>query len=397
MPCTHDLIIVGGGLVGSTLACALAKQTNLQIAILESQPSPPSFISSAYHHRVSAISLASQRFFESLGVWNTILNHRVSPFSAISVWDADGAAIHFDGADIAEKQLGFIIENNLIQHTLFEKIKTYSTITWMPSTSVMDCYEKDDGIELITNDEKKWSAKLIIAADGAQSRLREKAGIEVDQHDYQATAIVANLETACPHQSIARQVFLETGPLAFLPLEDPAWSSMVWSLPKEQAQRLMASHSDDFTKALTKAFTYLGEIKHCSERHAFPLVRQQAKNYVKPRIALAGDAAHSIHPLAGQGVNMGLMDAAALTEIIVDEIKKGKDFSRFSALRRYERSRKAENFPMMAAIDLIKEGFGNSKKPVPFFRKCGLKTINHFSWSKKLIVRYASAHSLMKF
>lgn len=395
----YDILIVGGGMVGSTLACMLAQQTSLSIAILEAKVPIHSWSPSHYHHRVSAIALSSQRIFKALQVWDTIKNKRVSPFTKIHVWDAAGQGkIDFDCKDITESVLGFIIENNLIQSALEEKLEKLKgtsqidapQIELVSPVNLTAFYEKENGIELQADDGRIFRTKLAIAADGAHSWLREQAGIALEKSDYGQEAIVATVETALPHKKIASQVFLETGPLAFLPLVNPNTSSIVWSLPAEEARRLLASDVALFKDELARAFSHhLGNIVAADQRYSFPLLKQTAKNYVKPRVALAGDAAHTVHPLAGQGVNMGLLDAASLAEVIVDAVKNRRDFSSLHNLRRYERWRKADNLFMLVGVDMIQKLFASDKKSIQSLRSLGVTMTNRVRWIKNIFTRHA--------
>ncbi len=388
MKSSYDIVIVGGGMVGMTLACALAKQTALSIAVLEVKSSAPSWTSASYYPRVSAIALSSQRIFDSLQIWQAMQQRRVSPFTQMQVWD-DEARIHFDSAEIAETVLGYIIENNVIETTLYEKIKQYPFIHLLSSARLTNMQVHENEVRLEVNNE--WiTTQLAIAADGAQSSLRMHAGIEVNEHDYDQAAVVATVRTELPHQQTARQVFLETGPLAFLPLSDPHYSSIVWSLPTVKAKESLDLDVGEFSQRLANAFSLtLGSQLQVEQRYLFSLRRQQAKNYIKPRIALVGDAAHTIHPLAGQGVNMGLLDAASLVDVLVAAIQQHRDFASLDTLRRYERWRKADNMAMFAGVDAIKTLFAADKKMMQAMRRKGLALTNEFRGIKNRLVDYA--------
>lgn len=387
----YDIIIVGGGVVGCTVACALAQQTSLSIALLEAFTSEPSWSSSQYHHRVSAIALSSQRIFQAIKVWDDIKKSRVSPFTQIHVWDAMGSGeVFFDSKEIAEPMLGYILENNLMQSVLLQKLKNYPQVDLISPIQLTAIHENEHEITLEDERNQFFSAKLVVGADGANSWLRKKAGIEINQHDYDQEAIVATVRTASSHQKIARQVFLEGGPLAFLPLEDLHTSSIVWSLPLAEAAQVMSLDNEKFKDVLGFAFAHrLGEVLNVEERYTFPLKKQQAKSYIKPRIALVGDASHTIHPLAGQGVNMGLLDAACLIDVIKEALKKRRDFSELRTLRQYERWRKADNAMMFTGVDLIKNLFASDKKSIQQLRALGLTMTNRIPIVKRWFARYA--------
>src|SRR5579862_9536552 len=259
---TYDIIIVGGGITGLSLACALAQQTSLSIAVLEANAKPMIWSSDHYHHRVSAVTLASQRIFQSLGVWDFIKEQRISPFTQIHVWDNEAQGeIRFDSQEIATSSLGFIIENNLLQWALQERLAYYPQIDFISAVQLQDFHATEFCVELIAADQKCYQAKLVIAADGAKSWLREKAGITVDTFDYEQEAIVATVKTSLPHEKIARQVFLPSGPLAFLPLQGPYTSSIVWTLPATLAQEYLQLGADIFREKLSHAFSHkLGNV-----------------------------------------------------------------------------------------------------------------------------------------
>lgn len=391
MKTKFDVIIVGGGMVGATLALALAQRTSLSICILEAKAQETLWSPQYYHHRVSAIALSSQRIFQSLNVWQIIKSMRVSPFTQIAVWDAkDNGQICFDCKEIAEPVLGHIIENNVIQSALLEKIKSYPKIKWISPIELSACRELEDGVELESADGHIFHANLAVAADGAQSWLRKKVNIDVDKEYYEQEGIVTTVQTEMPHEKIARQVFLDTGPLAFLPLDEANTSSIVWTLPTAKAKSILSLDDEKFSDVLTYAFSQkLGKVIKVDKRFAFPLNKQQVKKYVKPHIALIGDAAHMIHPMAGQGVNIGLLDAAALAEIIIDASEKRRDFACLATLRQYERWRKADNLMMVAGIDIIKNIFASDKKTITQLRTLGLNMANRVSLVRKVFARYA--------
>ena len=386
-----DIMIVGGGIVGLTLACALAQRATLSVAVVEANSNPAKWQPNKYFHRVSAITLASQRIFQKLGIWDEIKNKRVSAFKKIHVWDAAGRGeINFNCDDISKTELGFIIENNVIQSTLEEKLKQYQQVKLFFSIRPKNLIENLNHVELHADDDEIFKAKLIIAADGAHSWIRQHIGIELIEKNYHQHAIVTAVQTELPHQQTAQQVFLKTGPLAFLPLEDPHLSSIVWSLPTEIAEAYAKLGEEIFKDKLAEAFEYkLGAIQTFEKRYVFPISKQEAKQYLKSRVVLVGDAAHVIHPLAGQGVNMGLLDAISLMDTIVDGINHGKDCSNYLMLRRYERWRKADNLSMQTSVDVIKNLFASDHSSIKALRSKGMATINQLNWIKKIFIQQA--------
>jgi 2-octaprenylphenol hydroxylase len=386
----YDLIIAGGGMVGSALACALG-QSELRIALLEGAPWDQFRPSTTLDSRVSAISRASQRIFAAVGAWDAMTAWRISPFRDMRVWDAGGfGEIHFDSAEIGEPLLGWIIENRVIQWALLERAQQLPAVE-LCCPLALDSAQPLDGHrwQVRLTDGREWTTRLLVGADGAQSKVRRLAAINAGGWDYDQKAVVANVRTSEPHQETAWQRFLPSGPLAFLPLADGC-CSIVWSTSPEQADTLLATDDATFCQALGDAVDgRLGSILEVGPRGAFPLRLQHAHQYVKPGLALIGDAAHVVHPLAGQGVNLGLLDAATLAEVILDANAVGQDVGAFNVLRRYERWRKADNLLMLGIMDGFKRLFGTSLPPIPLLRNIGLTLTDTARPLKNLIARRA--------
>lgn len=364
----------------------MQKKTNLQIALIDTKKLSSDWHAEKHDHRVSAISLASQRIFSHLGVWDNIKEKRVSPYQKMQIWD-QACELQFDAKAIQEAQLGFIVEDNLMRACLLEKISELPNVHIYAPMKLIAFAENADGVELFAEDKQVLQSKLIIAADGGHSWMREQAQIEIKTWDYQHTAIVAAVKTTIPHQQTAWQRFLTSGPLAFLPLSDANQSSIVWSTSPEEAKIILALDEKAFKKRLASAFDYkLGEIIACEQRFSFPLQMRHAKNYVKSRVVLMGDAAHTIHPLAGQGVNLGLLDAACF----VDTISQGKpDLTNPLLLRRYERWRKADNGLMLAFVEGIKYLFASEVQSISAVRNLGMNLTNRLDFVKNFFTNYA--------
>jgi 2-octaprenylphenol hydroxylase len=388
----YDIIIAGGGMVGSTLACLLAAggkdhRKKYKIAVIESFQ-PQAFSPDApYDLRVSAISRASQNALIRAGAWDTVTALRVSPYEAMDVWDATGdGEIRFDAAELGEPDLGHIIENRVVQLGLLEAIKGYDSIDLLCPNKLSGYVMDDAGVTVHLEDGSELTAHLLVGADGARSRVREIAGIDVQRNDYSQKGIVAVVTTELPHQRTAWQRFMPSGPLAFLPLADGS-CSIVWTLPSDRADYLLFADEDIFKKMLAESLDHrLGDILTVSERAAFPFIGSQAKSYVKQGLALVGDAAHTIHPLAGQGVNLGMKDAVELANVL--QAAKGQP-GELKTLRQYERARRGDNVITQKAMEAFRLLFGNTITPLKFARNFGLNTVNHFVPVKNELIRKA--------
>ncbi len=386
----YDLIIAGGGMVGSALACALG-QSDLRIALLESATLERIRPNEDLDIRVSAINRASQRVFAALGAWDGMIAWRVSPFRDMRVWDATGfGQIHFDSASIGEPLLGWIIENRVIQFALLERARQLPGVELLCPAALETAQPLDGTLWRIwLKDGRELTTRLLVGADGAQSKVRQLAGIDIGGWKYDQKAVVANVRAVEPHQETAWQRFLPTGPLAFLPLHDGR-CSIVWSTTPERADSLLAQDEHAFGRALADAFeSRLGSIIQVGTRGAFPLCLQYAHGYVKPGLALIGDAAHVVHPLAGQGVNLGLLDAATLAEVVLDAVAEHREIGSLKVLRRYERWRKGDNLLMLGVMDGFKRLFGNPLPPVRLLRNIGLNLTDTIGPLKTLIARRA--------
>lgn len=417
-PQHYDVIIVGAGMVGATLACALAGAAgtaNLRIAVLEAQALPDGAASASHDIddidlRVSAITHASQRIFTAVGAWPGMAARRMGAFREMHVWEEGdstpgltrhpapyNAEIHFDSADIGENTLGHIIENRVIQGALLDRLRSFCNITLLCPARVASLAITGAAAQVGLDDGRQLTATLVVGADGAHSKVRQLAGITTWGWSYGQKGVVATVKTGLSHRETAWQRFLPRGPVAFLPLHDGR-CSIVWSTTLEHADALMAMDEPLFLAALKQAFgDKLGNMSAITASHgsiapsraAFPLHLQHASAYTAPRLALIGDAAHTLHPLAGQGVNLGVLDAATLAEVILDAYDSDNDIGAHRVLRRYERWRKSDNLAMLAIMDGFKRLFSNDSPPLRWLRTRGLRLTHHLPPVKNLIMRQA--------
>jgi len=402
MTCTSnlshfDVVIAGGGMIGSAVALGLAHQ-GWQVALVESetvetllQPAKPADNVEDFEPRVSAISLASQRLLESVGAWSRIAAQRHCDYRKMTVWDGDGTGrIHFDAAELYATSLGTIIENRHIVRGLFQALAD-SSVTVFDGVRVSR-WLRDRGVEL--EDQRVITADLVVGADGGHSRLRQWAGLATREWDYDHQAIVCTVKTAQSHEFTAWQRFSPTGPLAFLPLSneqgDDHFCSIVWSQQTDEARRLMALDDDAFDAELSRAFEgQLGELEAVSRRFAFPLRQRHAKDYTAEGLALVGDAAHTIHPLAGQGANLGYGDVQVLLDELAKAHKAGLHAGDALVLARYQRRRKGDNLTMMAAMEGFKQLFARDELPVRWMRNAGMRVLDRMDGIKNKVAAMA--------
>ena len=390
-----DLIIVGAGMVGSTLALAL-EGSGLDILVLDASPLEAADFDpqGGFEPRVSALSAASQRIFERLGAWPGMSARRVSPYTDMHVWDGSGTGqIHFSAETVHAEVLGHIVENRVVQDALLETMQRRGGQRLLGAARLERLERTPQGWQLTLDDGRQLNAPLLVAADGANSAVRRLAGCETREWDYLHQAIVTSVRCSEPHQRTAWQRFTDDGPLAFLPLErdgDQHWCSIVWSVTELEARRLMALDDVAFRAALGRAFEQrLGEVEEDDPRLCIPLRQRHAKRYVQPGLALIGDAAHTIHPLAGQGVNLGLLDAAVLAQVIEAAMARGERPEDIRVLSRFERRRMPHNLAMMAAMEGFERLFQADPLPLRWLRNTGLKAVQALPEAKALFVRQA--------
>lgn len=399
----YDVIVVGGGMVGASFALALA-DSGLRIALVDSQdvgkyaqqvPFPERFDS-----RVSAITPASAAFLDTLGVWHGVCERRCAPYTDMQVWDADGTgSIHFNAKEIHAAVLGHIVENAVLLAALYARIVEIANIEVLAPVALSGLVPRDaqERVGIVLEDGRSISAALVVAADGANSKVRELAGFETKEWDYEHQAIVTTVKTELPHAATAIQRFMDEGTLAFLPLQQGVdsgdsqrYCSIVWSVLPTFAQSLMAMDDADFAKHLQAAIeNKLGKIEHLETRYSFPLRQRHAVDYVQPGIALIGDAAHTIHPLAGQGVNLGFLDAKALAEEVQRTHSKRLAIGDEHFLRRYQRRRIGHNLGMMWVMEGFKRLFADQPLPLRWLRNVGMSGLDRSGIIKHQLMRAA--------
>jgi 2-octaprenylphenol hydroxylase len=389
-----DVIIVGAGVVGLAMASLLLARklsTAGRVAVVADRfaSAPPE--DADWDLRVFAMSRASERLLKICGVWNSLPPARVFAYERMCVWDAGGTpqgagSLTFDCAQIGEPNLGYIVEGRALQWQCLQSARAAGVV--LIEGTVEATVAGDEDAMLRLSDGRELRAALLAAADGTDSKTRELLGIGTAGHAYHQDALVAHVQTALPHANTAWQRFLSTGPVAFLPLNDGR-SSIVWSVARPKAALLRAMGPDEFNAALTAASgEALGQCKLTTQLASFPLHLQYALDYARPRAVLLGDAAHVVHPLAGQGLNLGLLDCAALAEVL-GEAGGAANFGDYKHLRRYERRRRSENLLAAAALDGLERLFSGTDPLSTALRTAGLNAVSKMPFMKRRFARRA--------
>jgi len=390
-----DLIIVGGGMVGLMLACAL-KDSGLHIVIVE-RAEPDVRQSLGRDCRVSAIVLGNVRILQGMGVWEHIRD--AGPMRAMRIWDDQHlGGIRFDagelGPEVGAEALGYLVENSKLQEGLTHVLHQHDNLELICPAAIETVQWHEDRVEVVLDDGQAFSAPLIVGADGANSWLRQQAGIGIYSRDYGQKGIVATVRPQMHHRDVAYQRFLPTGPLAMLPMSD-GLCSIVWSAEHAEADRLMALDDVAFLEDLNLTFgPMLGRIEEVGERAAFPLVARLARHLVQPRTALIGDAAHTIHPLAGLGVNLGLRDAMVLAQEIVDARKYDEDWGEMDVLNRYMKQRLPDILSIMGSMGFFHELFTRNFPGLPELRGLGMRIVGNSGPIKKLLMQNSTGINL---
>jgi 2-polyprenylphenol 6-hydroxylase len=389
-----EVIVIGGGLAGACAAALLARHAGIEparVALLSAQLPGPMVAGAPPELRVAAISRASEHVLRAAGAWQRLDLRRICAYERMRVWHesaaVDGAgSLCFDAADLGEPNLGHIAEMGALQRACIESFRESGGTL---REAAVDALEFDQDVARLRSGADLYEARLVIGADGGESLVRESAGLSVRTRDYYQRAIVATVQSDQPHAHTAWQRFLHTGPLALLPLFDGC-SSIVWSLDESSARPMLECEPLEFEQRLSSAAAYaLGAMRLASERASFPLRSVAADSYVAPRCALIGDAAHVIHPLAGQGANLGLLDAAALCEAVAAAPALREDPGALRLLRRYEQQRRTHNLAMDAAMHVFQGGFAAARGPAAWLINQGFAMVDRSGTLKRAFARQA--------
>lgn len=373
-----DCVVIGGGMVGAASALSLAS-LGLRVAVVE-QFKPKEFAKEQpLDLRVSAISLASQHLLTQLNCWQQVKQWRTCQYKRLGVWELSDAYTEFNAKDIAQEHLGDIVENRLLQLALWQELNSNQNIVLYCPESLVDIEQSTDNV-IVALSNSTIATKLLIGADGANSKVRQLAGIGITGWDYQQSAMLINVETELTQQDITWQQFTPSGPVAFLPLpgqsELGGYASLVWYHSKAEIKRLASISNAQLTSEIHQYFPKrLGKVK-VIDKASFPLTRRHANNYQHKRILLVGDAAHTINPLAGQGVNLGFKDVKALQNVIASAIANGQSWHSDTVLAGYEKARRHDNLLMMSTMDALYASFSHPSSLVKFARNLGFLAIN---------------------
>jgi len=382
-----DVAVLGGGMVGMTAACALAGH-GLSVVVVDAAP-PQTHTDPAFDGRCSAIAQASVRMLEAIGLWPR-LEPVAQPILEIRVSDGPSRLfLHFEHDTLDDAPLGQMVENRHIRQALFRRGEELETLTHVAPAKMAACERTETGAALLLEDGRRIEAPLVLGADGRNSLLRRQAGIRSTHWRYAQTGIVATVAHALPHCGIAHERFLRDGPFAILPMTGNR-SSLVWTAAAEQAPAIMGLSDTAFSAEVRRRMGgFLGEAEVAGPRWSFPLGLHLAEAFIDRRLALIGDAAHGIHPIAGQGLNLGLRDVAALAEVLVEAARLGEDLGSEIVLARYQRWRRFDTLVLAAATDGLNRLFSNDFPPLRLARDIGLAAVNRAAPLKRLFMQHA--------
>ena len=386
MSSKYDCTVIGAGMVGAATAVALA-DLGLKVVLIDKFAPEPFAAEQAFDIRVSAISLASQHLLEQLGAWSTIASWRVAPYRRLAVWENEASYTEFNAESIGQQHLGHIIENRLIQLALWQVAQQHPNITLLCPEQLQAIEQLDDEV-LVALSERSFSTKLLCACDGANSQVRQLVNIGLTGWDYQQSAMLVNVKTEHEQQDITWQQYLPTGPVAMLPMPGQR-ASLVWYHQRDEIKRLQALPNKQLAEQMMSVFPKrLGGIE-VLDKGGFPLTRRHANQYFKGNVVLLGDAAHTINPMAGQGVNLGFKDVKALQSVVAEAIADGKSWHSENVLQCYEKKRRADNLLMMSGMDALYKGFSQPSPIIKGLRNIALAGINKVPLVKNKVLAYA--------
>ena len=389
-PDVIPVTIIGGGIVGLLLA-ALLVNAKIEVIIVEEKKPLLSWNKNSLDSRVSAINAVSRRLLKKLNCWQDIYKSAYSPLVKLDVWDSiGGGEIIFDSAEIGAPALGAIVENREIIRVLWQKLQENPLVKFICPDYPRNLLCLEEFIDLELDNRKTIRTSLLVGADGSHSWLRRQMNITIQERSYKQSAVIAVVKTENPHEQTGWEAFFPDAVLALLPLANLHDCAIVWSVSPEKAMQLIVANDKLFNIEINNAFSSrLGKIRRLTQPKAIPLIMRCARKYLDSRMVLIGDAAHTIHPLAGQGVNLGFMDAACLAQCIIDAHHEQRDVGSVRVLRRYERWRKGDNLMMLAAMRFFKECFGTQSSLVVQARTMGLTVTNQLSFVKNYFTKIA--------
>jgi 2-octaprenyl-3-methyl-6-methoxy-1,4-benzoquinol hydroxylase len=382
-----DVVVVGGGMVGAAAALGLA-QVGLSVALLEHQAPAAFDPQSPPDLRISAIGSASVGLLKQLGAWQTVEKMRLAPYRRLETWEWESSRVAFDAASLGLPELGFMVENRILQRALWQQLEQCENLTLHCPARLQSMQRARDYWQVTLNSSETLQARLVIGADGAHSQVRKLAAIGTSGWQYRQSCMLITVETGAPQQDVTWQQFFPSGPRAFLPLYDQ-WGSLVWYDSPQLIRELQALPPEQLEREIAATFpTRLGAVKvHAAG--SFPLVRSHAQRYVQPGLVLLGDAAHTINPLAGQGVNLGYRDVDALLEVISNAREQGEDWTSEAVLMRYQRRRRTDNLLMQSGMDLFYAAFSNNLAPLSVARNLALTVAQRAGKLKEHALKYA--------
>jgi 2-octaprenyl-6-methoxyphenol hydroxylase len=384
---SSDIVIIGGGLVGGPLACALAG-AGLSVVVVDGE-TPQDALAPSFDGRASAVALAPQRMLARIGLWPDIAPW-AAPIKQIRV--SDGVSplfLHYDYQEVGDQPMGWIVENRALRQAIHLSLARLDTVTWLAPAKLVELKREAAGVTAILADGRTIRAAMAVAADGRASPVRQAVGIKVTKWDYQQTAIVCTVRHSRSHGDTAQEHFLPAGPFAILPLTGRR-SSVVWTEKAHLVPAILAQNEADFQRELETRFgDYLGDLTLEGPRFSYPLSLQFAQSYTAPRLALVGDAAHAMHPVAGQGMNMGLRDVAALAELLGEAKSLGQDLGDGQILARYARWRRFDNMLMLGLTDTLVRLFSNDWTLIKLARDVGMAAVNQAPPLKRFFMKHA--------